>query len=282
MKHLHAFTSHRDRCRRYFVTYRLKGNDLRRIEGHVEIATPATSDSAGFRLHLGDRGSETPVDVMLDLNRVKVFAGINFPGLGAFCEWAGRGHKRDLLLRVAGGHLWWKLWFDDDGGHDRHHNCDSWRQPRVWPWSRGRRKHRGWMCLRDGNIALNPASALWGTPKFQREKVESRTALVAPRQFDGDEYPVEVALERYEVRREHGPRWARRVLRSGFTAEWDTRGLCGGIPIRNHDWKGDEILAGTHGGDVDPDRWVADVVDQLVTSVRRDRERYGYRPPAGA
>lgn len=40
MKHLHTFTSHRERNRRYFATYRIGGDDLRRIEAHIEVATP--------------------------------------------------------------------------------------------------------------------------------------------------------------------------------------------------------------------------------------------------
>lgn len=285
MKNLHAFTSHRDRSRRYFATYRIKGDDRRRIEAHVEIAFRPKLGKGGFRLHLGDRGSETPVDGMVDLGRIAVFWGINFPGLGRICEWVGRGHKRDLSLRIHGGQLWWSLWYDDDGGMDSYHRCDSWRKPRLWPWSMGRHKHRAWMCLRDGNIDLNPISAFWGSKLWLRDEdfaEQTARALVSIGDFAGDEYAVDFTLERREVRRQHGPAWARRVKRVDYSADADCRP---GIPVRNHDWKGDEILGwGVNVSEqaVADGTWVREAVVATQDLVRRDRSRYGYRPPTGA
>lgn len=275
MKNLHTFTSHRDNCRRYFATYRIKGDDLRRIEGKVEVAFRPDLGKGGFRLHLGDRGSETPVDGMLDLGRVAIFWGINAPGLGRLCERIGRGHKRDLSLRIHDGKLWWKVWFDDDGGYDRHHNCDSWRQPKLWPWSAGRRKHRGWMCLRDGNIDLNPLDALWGHRYFHYEDVEKRAALVPVGEFPGDEYGVHFTLQRQTRGRNFGPAWARKRTDEGWAASWDASP---GIPVRNHDWKGDEVL-GSAERVPSADGWLPHAVNSLAERIRRDRIRYGYRPP---
>lgn len=280
-KHLHAFTSHRPSTRRYFATYRIGGDDLRRIEGKLEVAFRPKISSLGLRLHLGDRGSETPLDGMLDLGRVAIFWGIGAPGLGRLCERVGRGHKRDLSLRVYGGSLWWRIWYDDDGGMDPYHRCDSWRRPKIWPWSAGRKKHRGWMCLRDGNIELNPVSAFWGSPKWLRDETFAERkvrALVPVGDFDGDEYEVDFTLERREVRRQHGPAWARRVKRVDYSAAAD----CGpGIPVRNHTWKGDEILGWgvrVPAESVADETWVRHAVAGTLDLVRRDRKRYGYVP----
>lgn len=257
MKNLHTFTSHRDNCRRYFATYRIKGDDRRRIEGHLEIA---------FRPGLGK-------------------GGFRFPGLGLLCERIGRGHKRDISLKIHDGSLWWRLWYDDDGGMNSYHRCDSWRKPRVWPWSLGRRKHRGWMCLRDGNIDLNPIDAFWGSKLWLRDENypgQTARALVPVGDFEGDEYEVDFTLERREVRRRNGPAWARRVKRVDYSAD----AKCGpGIPVRNHDWKGDEILgwdARVSEQSVKDGTWVAEAVAKTVDIVRRDRKHYQYTPPVVA
>lgn len=286
MKHLHAFTSHRERCRRYFATYRINGDDRRRIEASLEISTPKKSDSVGFRIHLGNRGSETPVDGMLDLNRIKVFWGLDFPGLGRICEVIGRGHKRDLSLQIHNHQLWWRLWYDDDGGMDPYHECDSWRRPKLWPWSAGRKKHRPWMCLRSGNIELNPVDAFYGHRLWLKDDTfdapPTARALVSIGDFPGDEYAVDFTLERREVRRRTGPAWAGRVTRVDYSVDARCKP---GIPVRNHDWKGDEIL-GWH-ENVTPDSvrdgsWVAEAVTRTIAHVRRDRQHHGYVPPAAA
>jgi len=275
MKNLHAFSSHRDNTLRWFATYRIAGNDLRRIEAQMEIARRKKPESFGFRFHLGDRGSETPFDGHIDLGWVAFFWGFNAPGLGALCERIGQGHKRDLSLKIHGGQLWWKLWFDDDGGADPYHRCDGWRRPKVWPWSAGPKKHRGWMCLRDGNIPLHPLDALWGHRYYDRENIETRTVLVPVGEFPGDEYQVTITLESVTRARRMGPRWARRRTDAGWGIDWTCEG---GIPFRNHSWKGDESLAGGFGID-SRERWVQQAVTKLVEHTKRDRKRYGYHPP---
>lgn len=276
---LHAFTSHRDNVRRYFATYRIGGDDRRCVEGHIEIAHHRKPTSAGFRFHIGDRGSETPVDGMLDLGWVALYWGFDAPGLGRLCERIGGGHKRDLSLRIFGGSLWWNLWYDDQGGNDSYHRCDSWRRPGVWPWSRGRRKHRGWMCLRDGNIDLNPIDALWGNSLWLKDETftaQTARALVPVGDFDGDEYEVDFTLERRTVRRQHGPAWAQRVKRVDYSAD-----AVGCIPVRNHAWKGDEILgwgAKVSEQSVKDGTWIREAVAGTVDLVRRDRKHYDYRP----
>ena len=280
---LHAFTGHRKRIKRYFATYRLGGDDLRRIQGHLEIARRTKADSWGVRLHLGDRGSETPLDGMLDLGWVAFYWGVDAPGLGRLCERIGRGHKRDLSLRIFDRSLWWRLWYDDDGGMDSYHRCDSWRQPKLWPWSLGRRKHRGWMCLRDGNIDLNPVDAFYGSKLWLKDETfpeQTVRGLVPVGEFEGDEYNVDFTLERREVKRRNGPAWARRVKRVDYAVDAKCHP---GIPVRNHDWKGDEIL-GWHvtvpHEAVENGTWLGEAVLKTIDLVKRDRLHYGYCPPA--
>lgn len=245
----------------------------------------------GFRLHVGGRGSETPFDAHFE---IPLFAGYwKIGGIGGrYAEWLGRGHKRDISLSIHGGQLWWKLWYDDDGGHDDHHRCEKWKRP-PWPWSMGRHKYRSWRCLRDGNIELNPVDAWFGSPKYHYDKSEEwRTALVVIGQFPGDEYLVKFRREPWVRHRDHGPRWARRVLERGVGVEFDAHirseerqpgepSEQPGIPYRNHDWKGDEVLSGgvrtPEGGW--PEDWLPAAVQALKASIIADRERYGYRPP---
>jgi hypothetical protein len=245
-------------------------------------------DHSGIRLHTGRRGSETPYDAHLNLGFAAGYFSIGGIG-GRWAELIGRGHGRDLSLSLHGGQLWWKLWYDGDSGNDEHHRCDSWRRPLLPPWRWGRRKHRGWMCLRNGNIPLNPVDAFYGSTKWLLvSKGEPRTALVVIGQFPGDKYLVTFRLDRRDVRRDSGPAWAQRVQRRDHSVEWDAV-LPGqpGIPYRNHDWKGDETCSGNlqasalagwspeSGAD-----WLPQAVATLRDNIVRDRERYDYRPPA--
>lgn len=234
-------------------------------------------EHAGVKFHLGDRGSETPFDGHVDLGAAAAYWSIGGVG-GRLAEFLGRGQKRNLTLRVHGGQLWWELWYDHEGGNSEHeHRCDGWRQPTVWPWSKGRRKHRGWMCLRDGNLELNPANELWGRPRPTREVIATGDAFVEPGDFAGDTYLVQFKLERVTWAREHGPSWARGEEVS-LAVDWDAGP---GIPVRNHDWKGDESLSGhfpvlEHPGD---GPWLAWASEMLLDQIRRDRRHYSYSPP---
>lgn len=234
----------------------------------------------GFKLHFGGRGSETPFDGHIDTGKYAAYWQIGGIG-GRFCEWLGRGHKRDLALSIHGGSLWWKLWYDGESGNDEHHRCDSWRTPKVWPWSAGRRKHRGWMCLRDGSIDLNPVDAFWGSKLWLRDEnfaEQTVRALVPIGDFEGDEYEVDFTLERRTVRRKNGPAWAQRIKRVDYSADAKCRP---GIPVRNHEWKGDEILGwnvNVTDQAVADGTWVREAVAATVELVRRDRRHYRYQP----
>lgn len=244
----------------------------------------------GFRLHIGNRSSETPIDANVHLGPAAAYLTIGGVG-NRLAQLLGRGHKRDLRLEVRGGELRWSLWYDDDGGNDRYHDCDPWRRPKLWPWSAGRDKYRPWMCLRDGHLDLNPVTAFWGRRMWlQDETFPERTvsAFVNVGDWADDFYLVDFTLERREVRRKTGPSWARRVKRVDYSADARCEP---GIPVRNHDWKGDEITGWSAripaelveqaiaAGD---NRWADAAVEETVELVKRDRTRYGYQPPRGA
>jgi hypothetical protein len=253
----------------------------KKFETRVEVALKKKV-APGFQLHFGNRGSETPIDWHVSAYWLAIFGSFNAPGLGAFCEKIGRGHKRNISLRTHDKTLWWELWYDDDMGYDDWHRCDKWRKPKLWPWSMGRKKHRSWMCLRHGNIELNPVSAFYGSRLWLKDETfegQTEQAMVDIQDFPGDMYVVDFALERRQVRREHGPAWARRVVRTDYSADAK---CTPGIPVRNHDWKGDEILGWSvrvskeslRGG-----KWIAEAVQGTIDHVRRDRKHYNYHPP---
>lgn len=234
-------------------------------------------DHAGFKLHLGDRSSETPWDGHVDVGVGAAFWSIGGVG-GRLAEFLGRGQKRNLSLRLHGGQVWWELWHDDEGGNAEHaHRCDSWRQPTVWPWSLGRRKHRPWMCLRDGNLDLNPATAFWGTPSPTKTVLADDVTLpIALGEFPGDTYLIDGRLERWDWARDHGPAWARKPS-STWHYEWR-----GKIPTDRGNWKGDHILGSgvtlTQTEVEAGDSWQQLVMDRVVEQMLRDRRRNGYTP----
>lgn len=254
------------------VDYRNKGLEL-----HWEVPVGKSVKHWGFKLHLGDQYSETPVDFHIGLWRIAFFLSVNFPGLGKFCGWLGRGHKRDLSLQFHGGSMWWRLWYDDDMGYDRNtHDCDKWRRPSWW-WPFKSKKYRSWMCLRDGNIPLNPINVIWGEKYFSYESMEEDTLLIEVGQFPGDEYMVDFTVQAVYKGRRKGPRWIQRKTLQGFTAAWNCDD---GIPTQNHSWKGDN----TYGSAVtipNPFDWRLDADDNLKAWVKKERERRGYTPPVG-
>lgn len=247
------------------------------VNFHLEVSYGRTWRNLGFKLHFGDRGSETPFHFNLYLWWISFYFSMNTTNMGRIFEWIGRGHKRDISLTVHNGQLWWKLWFDDDMGYDRHHECDKWRMPWWWPFRN--RKYRSWMCLRDGNIDLNPLNVWWGHPKFSYETIdELEEDVFGVYQFEGDVYDVTFKLEKGTQQREHGPRFARRPKHAGYYAHWECKE---GIPFRNHEWKGDCSYGSAVkiDGPVDTREWVGEAHRKLQEDIIEDRERCGYNPP---
>jgi len=239
--------------------------------GHVEIVWNKKV-APGFQFHFGNLSSETPLDAHMSFYWLAIFWDINFPGAGRFCEWIGRGHKRDISLKFHDGSMWWKLWYDDDMGYDTYHRCDSWRQPKLYPWRWGRKKHRAWMCLRDGNIDLNPLDAIWGRRYYQYEDLEFQDAMLHMNEFPGDQYVVHFKLQKQTRARRYGPKWVRHISDEGYTASWESK-----IPFRNNSWKGDDVLASAEKVS-SRENWVDEALESLKSRIKKDRQRYNYRP----
>jgi len=137
------------------------------------------------------------------------------------------------------------------------------------------------MCLRDGNLDLNPLDAIWGRRTYDGLRMYEEDAILHINQFPKDSYPVTLTLEKLYSRRRYGPTWVRRRKRAGYRVEWECKQ---GVPFRNHSWKGDRHLGGSFALAAEPlDRVdVGDWVDQALAVLKadtiRDRERYGYHP----
>lgn len=231
----------------------------------------------GFRLHIGNKGSETPFDWDLGLWFIAFFGSFQADWLRSFCQWVGRGHKRDISLSIHGGQMWWKLWYDDDMGYDNHHRCDKRRTPWWWPFKNER--YRSWMCLREGNIPLNLLDTMWGLKFFHYEEIDRREDLFGVYQFEDDVYDLIFILRRVRRYREKGPFWARRVKDMGYEVEWEMADRhSGGIPVRNHEWKGDGVYASAVKID-DTKEWLGQAHKKLQEWVIQQRERYNYQPP---
>lgn len=244
------------------------------IKLSLEIAYGRKRKNYGFRFHLGNKSSETPLDIMLGLGLIAFYWSIDFKNLGAICQWIGRGHKRDISLRFFGGHMWWKLWFDDDMGYDPYHRCDGWRTPpKLWPFKNN--KYRSWMCLRNGSISLNPLNELWGERSYHYEDLAVEKTTWGAYQWDTDVYDVEFTLQKMTRYRENGPQWARKCTDEGYIVEWRCKE---GIPFRNHDWKGDCYYGSSFKIDGD-EGWLGKAEVALLAEVLEDREHYDYRHP---
>jgi hypothetical protein len=225
----------------------------------------------GFRIHLGDRGSETPFHWDILLGFFGVFFSMNTPKMGELFERVGRGHKRDISVRYHDGKIWWNLWYNDDQGYDNYHQDHRWEIPKFWPFRN--RKFRSWACLRNGCIDINPLNVWWGERYYEYKTLDEDVLLIEINQFRGDEYMVEFKVQEQLRGRRNGPKWARRKTHEGYTAEWWCKD---GIPIRNEAWKGDNVYASAV-SIPDPNDWRMDADDNLKAWVVDQREKYGYK-----
>lgn len=276
MKNLYYHSAKEKGMWRAWLRYPSPGKHGRnRFAGQIEIVW-MKKVTGGFSFHIGDRGSETPIDIMISFYWLAFFFGFNWGGLGALCEKIGRGHKRNISLQFHDRAMWWNLWYDDDMGYDSHHRCDKWRKP-IWPWSMGRRKYRSWMCLREGSLDLNPIDAFWGFRSFKYEDLGERSEdTFTVGQFPGDEYKVKFTLKRMTRQRDFGPRWARTITYEGYIADWGA--WDGGIPVRNDYWKGDCIYSSAVRV-LNWETWLDEAHAALREVILRERKRYRYRIP---
>jgi hypothetical protein len=250
--------------------YRRKGVDF-----HWEVAygKKAMALGPGFRIHLGDRGSETPFHFDVYLWFIAIFFSMNTPRMGELFERVGRGHKRDISVRYHNDKIWWNLWYDNDDGYDNYHEDHRWVIPKFWPFRN--RKFRSWSCLRSGSIDVNPLNVWWGVRYYEYKTLDEDVLLIEINQFKGDEYMVEFKVQEQFRGRRNGPKWVRRKTHEGYTAEWCCKD---GIPYRNHDWKGDNVYASAV-SIPDPNVWRMDADDNLKAYIIDQRDKYDYRNP---
>lgn len=208
------------------------------------------SPSLGFDIKVGNSGSEN------------VLAGhIGLGPLGALYVHTERyGTWLQRRLNPVG-------YESREIGFDIHHGCLYWKV-----WAR-RDEHRAsdpkWM---SGSASVDPRDYFLGAARNHKVSETDKVPAVV-HMPEGDTHQVTVHLEQWETRRPRGratPYWR---------AQWD---CTAGIPVRNHDWKGDETYSCSwqiKGVTPDNPRWPHVLAAAAAEQCSRDRARYGYRAP---
>lgn len=227
--------------------------------------------SPGFRIHFGDRGSETPFHWDVSFYWVAFFFSMRTPNMGAFFEKLCRGYTRNFTLRFHSGRVWWDVWYDDSMGYDDHHKCNLWDPPKFWPFRN--KKYRPWQCLRRGSMALNPLDLWWGTRYYSYETVDEDTLLIEINQFPGDEYMVEFTVQHQTQARRYGPRFVRHVTDRGYVAEWSIPDNGTPIPTKA---PGRGCIYGSSVPIPNPLDWRMDADDALKAWVLKQRKMEGF------
>ncbi|MET7713749.1 hypothetical protein [Streptomyces sp. NPDC005407] len=157
--------------------------------------------------------------------------------------------SRETGISIHGGRLYWNIW----APRNEHKASDPW-------WMRG-------------SIVINPAHYLWGPIKVHRETLGEKTPATV-HMPDGTNHDVTLQIEQ----------WTRGRIRGRKTVTWEVDWACAkGIPVRNHDWKGDEVFASgvaTTKASVDSGQWVPEACAAIADQCMKDRVRYNYRAPA--
>lgn len=242
----------------------------RGVDFHWEIAW-LKKVAPGFRIHFGDRGSETPFHWDVSFYWLAFFFSMNTPNMGAFFERICGGHKRNIAIHIHSGQVWWELWYDDDGGYDNHHKHNCHKTPKFWPFRND--KYRPWMCLRRGNLPLNPLEVWWGPRYYDYEALEEDVLLIEINQFPGDEYMVEFRVQHMTLCRRFGPWFARHVTDCGYVAEWSIPENGTPIPTKA---PGRGRIYGSSVPIPDPKDWRMDADDALKAWVLDQRKREGF------
>lgn len=274
--------AYRDPVRRRAIerdTDRRSGWDVTKIEPHAQVVVSRPSAEFSLRLHVGGLGSETPWDAHATIAGTGVYAGLGGIG-GRLAQWISRGKGADLSAYLHDWTLRWKLWREEDSSGSR------WRVNR-----RGQRVFQSWRS-RDGWVSVNLRDHLHGGPlRYSYEdRDEQRTAFVVT--TEGTEHMVDFQLQLQTRARPRGPR------QHSVTAHWTCEE---GIPVRNHEWKGDCTISSAvtiapevvrvreqRGGEVsllwDIDgrtgspKWLSAAVEALKAQITRDREHYEWNP----
>jgi hypothetical protein len=181
-----------------------------------------------------------------------------------------------LYLHTEDHGRWIQRRLNPTGYQSRETGLSYYRGRLSWQlWAR-RDEHRAsdpkWM---NGSLPIDPRHYLYG-PKKNRKVSETEKVPAVVRMPEGDTHDVLVHLEKWETRRTRGR------AHTFWRAEWKSEA---GIPVRNHDWKGDEYYSSSWVIDgVTPDnpRWPHIVAAAAAEHCSRDRARYNYQAPAAA
>ena len=209
------------------------------------------SHSIGADIKIGNPGSEHVLAGHIGLGPLGALY-VHTERFGQFIQRRlnPTGHESRVTgVSIYDGQLSWKLWAKRD------------------EWSKTDPK---WM---HGSISIDPLDYLYGPQKNHKVSETERVPAVV-RMPEGDTHDVTVHLEKWETRRTRGR------ARTYWLAQWDCKK---GIPVRNHDWKGDETFScswGIEGVTPDTPRWPLILAAKAAEQCTRDRARYGYRAPA--
>jgi len=216
----------------------------------------------GFYIKIGNDASEYPFKTMLSVYFFAIFTSLSFKPLDKVLLWIGNGHKRKVGLNFHDGMAWWNVWYDDDGGWDEYHKCEA--------KHRGK-SYRGWACLREGNIHLNPLDFFWGGRYYSYTDIEERTKKVRFSDVPADDRTVTFTLQEMRRSRRRGPKWVRHEEFVGHIVEWN---CVEGIPVENQTWKG-RIYSAAFAIAFSPN-WHLEAVVKLKDYIQAEREKNGY------
>lgn len=211
------------------------------------------SHSIGADIKVGNPGSEHVLAGHIGLGPL----GALYLHTERYGTWVQRrlnpsGHQsREVGFSIYHGRLSWQMW----AKRDEHSASDP-------KWMRG-------------SIPIDPRHHILG-PRRNRKVATTEDVPAVVRMPEGDTHEVTVRLEQWESRRTRGR------ATTYWTAQWDCKA---GIPVRNHDWKGDETFScawGIKGVTPDNSRWPHIVAAAAAEQCTRDRARYDYRAPEAA
>lgn len=236
------------------------------ISARLEMAWRKKTAPAAY-IKLGTTYSENPLQLHVSLWFVAFWLSISLAGLNGLIMKLTTGHKRKIGVTFHDGMMWWNLWYDNDAGWDTHHKCKY--------KSRPGKRYRGWACLRDGNLYLNPINNLWGMKYYSYKDVDHYTRLVRFTDVPNDEYLVDFKLQEMWRGRRRGPKWATDRTFEGFIVDWNCEK---GIPTENNSYKGDCVYGSSLPIDPPPfgGPWIVQAETKLIEWIAIQRERYGY------
>ena len=212
------------------------------------------SHSIGADVKVGNPGSENALAAHIGLGPL----GALYLSTGRFGTCVQRRlnnhsyESRETGFSIHNGRLWWNVW----ARRDEHRASDP-------KWMRG-------------TVHIDPRHHILGPAKNHKIS-ETERVPVTVYMPEGDTHDVLVHLEQWERRRTRGGR-----TRTYWMAQWDSKD---GIPVRNHDWKGDNTYSCSwmvKGVTPDNSRWPYIIAAKAAEQCTRDRAHYGYRAPEAA